>query len=361
MRAKLLVLVPIVAILLAAYGGWQWWHLWRYQQSTDDAYVQSDISLISPKIEGYIKEVRVQDNQQVKAGQILFVIDDRDFAAKVAQAKAAVASEEATIATFATRQQFQQAMINQAAAEVEAAQAELNRATLDQKRYVSLAASEVASRQRSETAAADATKASANVLKAKAAVEAATQQLAVIEAQKREEEARLQQARATLQLAENDLDDTQIRAPVDGIAGNRAGQPGQYVKPGTQLMSLVPLPRVYVTANFKETQLTRMRPGQPAEVFVDAYPDHAIEGRVESFAPASGAQFSLLPPDNATGNFTKIVQRVPVRIALPSDTPLAPLLRPGLSVVVTIDTRAPGEAIAEGGIVGAAQAHSASP
>ena len=148
------------------------------------------------------------------------------------------------------------------------------------------------------------------------------------------------QTRAALQLAKNDLDNTVIRAPVAGIAGNRAGQIGQYVKPGTQLLSLVPLPRVYVTANFKETQLTRMRPGQPAEISVDAYPDQPLHGQVESFAPGSGAQFSLLPPDNATGNFTKIVQRVPVRISVPADEPLLRLLRPGLSVTVTIDTRA---------------------
>ena len=356
MRTKILMLVPLLVLALGAYGGWQWWHVWRFAQSTDDAYVQSDISLISPKIEGYIKEVRVQDNEQVKAGQTLFAIDDSDFSAKVAQAAAAVGSEEAMVATFATRHDFQDAMINQASAEVDAAQAELDRAQLDQKRYVSLVTTENATRQRFETAEADARKASAAHLKAQAALVAAKQQLAVLDSQKREEEARLLQARATLRLAQNDLDNTVIRAPVAGIAGNRAGQMGQYVKPGTQLLSLVPLPRVYVTANFKETQLTLMRPGQPAQVSVDAYPDQVIEGRVESFAPASGAEFSLLPPDNATGNFTKIVQRVPVRIALPENGPLSMLLRPGLSVTVSIDTRAEGSATAEGGIVGTAQA-----
>ena len=250
-------------------------------------------------------------------------------------------------------------MINQAAAAVDAAQAEMSRADLDQKRYVSLVTSEVATKQRFETAEADATKAAANLLKTKAALEAEKEQLAVLDAQKREEEARLLQARATLRLAQNDLDNTVIRAPVDGIVGNRAGQTGQYVKAGTQLLSLVPLPRVYVTANFKETQLTLMRPGQPVDISVDAYPDQAIEGRVESFAPASGAEFSLLPPDNATGNFTKIVQRVAVRIALPDNGPLAMLLRPGLSVTVNVDTRAEGNATAAGGIVGAAEAKTA--
>jgi membrane fusion protein (multidrug efflux system) len=356
MRSKLLLLLPAVLLVVALYGGLQWWRVWRFQQSTDDAYVESDISLISPKIEGYIKQVGVEENQRVKAGQMLFVIDDSDFAARVAQAQAAVDAEIASVATFETRHDHQIAMINQAAAEVDSAQAEAERADLDQKRYVSLVASDVATKQRYETAQADATKAAANLLRVKAALEAEKQQLAVLDAQKHEEQAKREQARASLRLAQNDLDNTVIRAPVDGVVGNRAGQVGQYVKPGTQLMSLVPLPKVYVTANFKETQLTLMRPGQPAEISVDAYPDRVIEGKVESFAPASGAEFSLLPPDNATGNFTKIVQRVPVRIAVPADGPLSQLLRPGLSVVVSVDTHAEGAATAEGGIVGTAEA-----
>jgi membrane fusion protein, multidrug efflux system len=356
MRRKLLLALPVVALAVGIYAGVQWWRVWRFEQSTEDAYVQSDISLISPKIEGYIKQVGVEENQHVSAGQMLFVIDDSDFAAKVAQASAAVASEEAMVATFATRHDYQIAMINQAAAATHSAEAEVNRANLDQGRYKALATSEVASRQRFETAESDSVKAAANLLKAQAALEAEKQQLAVIDAQRREEEARLLQARATLRLAQNDLDNTVIRAPTDGIVGNRAGQIGQYVKPGTQLVSLVPLPRVYVTANFKETQLTRMRPGQIAHVSVDAYPDQVIEGRVESFAPASGAEFSLLPPDNATGNFTKIVQRVPVRIALPDNEPLSSLLRPGLSVVVSVDTHAEETSTMAGGIVGTAEA-----
>src|SRR5690349_9825469 len=208
-----------------------------------------------------------------------------------------------------------------------------------------------ASRQRFEQAEADARKAEAALAKSRAAFAAEQNQLAVQQSQQREEEAKLQQARANLWLAKNDLDNTVIRAPISGVAGNRAGQVGQYVKPGTQLLSLVPLSRLYVTANFKETQLTYMRPGQIADVSVDAYPAQTLQGRVESFAPGSGAQFSLLPPDNATGNFTKIVQRVPVRIALPASNPLAGLLRPGLSVTVTVDTREAG-----GGGMSSAQA-----
>jgi membrane fusion protein (multidrug efflux system) len=360
-RKILLMVLSFVVLGLGSAGGWYWWNVLRFQQSTDDAYVQSDISVISPKIEGYLKEVRVTDNQEVAEGAVLFVIDDRDFSAKVAQAEAAVATEEAMVATYGGRLDLQRAMIEVAQATLQSAEADLSRTQRDYKRYSALMSSDFASRQRFEQSEADARKAEAEVAKSRAALSAAQNQLAVLRSQRHEEEGRRQQARANLQLAQNDLDNTVIRAPVSGVAGNRAGQVGQYVKAGTQLLSLVPLSRVYVTANFKETQLTRMRPGQPAEVSVDAYPDSTIEGRVESFAPASGAQFSLLPPDNATGNFTKIVQRVPVRIALPASGPLPWLLRPGLSVTVKVDTS--GAASLEGGdgLLGAAQAKSPGP
>jgi membrane fusion protein (multidrug efflux system) len=355
LRRVLFIIVPVVLLASGVSGGWYWWKVLRFLQSTDDAYVQSDVTLISPKVEGYIKKVKVTDNQEVAEGAILFVIDDRDFKAKLAQAQAAVATGEATIATYESRLQLQQAMIEQAAASVKSAEADLAREQQDYKRYSALLSTDFASRQRFEQAEADARKGEAAVAKSRAALAAEQNQLAVLHSQQHEEQAKLQQARANLQLAQNDLDNTVIRAPISGVAGNRAGQVGQYVKAGAQLLSLVPLPRVYVTANFKETQLTHMRPGQPAQVSVDAYPDMTLDGHIESFAPASGAQFSLLPPDNATGNFTKIVQRVPVRIALPESGPLAGLLRPGLSVTVTVDTR---ETVEGDGLVGAAQAKS---
>ena len=360
MRKPVLLILAVVLLVFAAAGSWYWWTDWRFLQSTDDAYVQSDVTLISPKVEGYIKEVLVRDNEAVTAGQVLFTIENRDFAAKVAQAEAALATQEASIATYGSRLKLQQAMIDQAAANLRSSEADLNRAQLDFKRYAALVTSDYASRQKYESTEADSRKAEAALGKARAAVAAEQNQLGVLESQKREEEAKLLQARAALQLAKNDLDNTVIRAPVAGIAGNRAGQIGQYVKAGTQLLSLVPLPQIYVTANFKETQLTRMRPGQPAEISVDAYPDQPLQGKVESFAPGSGAQFSLLPPDNATGNFTKIVQRVPVRIAVPANAPIARLLRPGLSVTVTVDTRREA-AEAGDGIVGAAHAGPAAP
>jgi membrane fusion protein (multidrug efflux system) len=358
LRKVLFIILPLVVLTLGVSGGWYWWNFLRFLQSTDDAYVQSDITLISPKVEGYIKEVQVADNQEVPEGAVLFVIDDRDFAAKLAQAESAVAVEEAIITTYENRLKLQQAMIEQAAAMVKSAEADLARWQQDLKRYSALVNTDFASRQRFEQAETDARKGEAAVAKSRAAFTAEQNQLAVLRSQQREEEAKLKQAHASLRLARNDLENTVIRAPVSGVAGNRAGQVGQYVKPGSQLLSLVPLSRIYVTANFKETQLTRIRPGQLAEVSVDAYPDRMIEGRIESFAPASGAQFSLLPPDNATGNFTKIVQRVPVRIALPTSNALTGLLRPGLSVTVTIDTRDDGDGDA---LVGAAQAKAASP
>jgi len=355
LRKILFIILPVVLLAVGMTSAWYWWNVLRFLQSTDDAYVQSDVSLISPKVEGYIKKVKVADNQEVAEGAVLFVIDDRDCKAKVAQAEAAVATGEATIATYENRLKLQQAMIEQATASLASTEADLARVQQDYKRYNALLSTDFASRQRFEQAQADARKGEAAVAKSRAALAAEHNQLAVLRSQQHEEQAKLQQAHANLQLAQNDLDNTVILAPISGVAGNRAGQVGQYVKPGTQLLSLVPLSRVYVTANFKETQLTHMRPGQLAEVSVDAYPDLTLDGRIESFAPASGAQFSLLPPDNATGNFTKIVQRVPVRIGIPEKGPLAGLLRPGLSVTVTIDTRDTGQG---DGLVGAAQAKS---
>jgi membrane fusion protein (multidrug efflux system) len=360
MRRQIVVVAVLLVLAGGAYGGFYWWTVLRFEESTDDAYVASDASVISPKVEGYIKEVRVRENQPVDKGAVLFVIDDSDFAARAAQAEAAAATEAAAVETFRSRLDFQQAMIGQAQAELAAAEADAVRAQQDFKRYGALLTTDFASRQRYEQAEAEARKTAAAVVKARAALAAAQSQLGVLKSQEREEKARRQQARAALVLAQNDLANTAIRAPIAGIAGKRTGQIGQYVKPGTELLSLVPLPRVYVTANFKETQLTRMRPGQPAEVSVDAYPDRPLAGWVESFAPGSGAEFSLLPPENATGNFTKIVQRVPVRIALPKDGAAVPLLRPGLSVTVTVDTRG-GSAIAGDGILGAAEARPAAP
>lgn len=357
MRKIILGIVVVLAIGGAATGGWYYWTIARFYESTDNAYVQSDVSVISPKVAGYIRDLKVTDNQLVKRGDVLATIDDTDYAARVAQAETAVAVQRATIASIETQIRAQSSAIDQTLATVASDSAELRRTALDHDRYAGLAGSAWASRQRLEQAEADWRKAGASVTRSKAAVTAARDQVTVLEAQRAQAEAVVKQLETAVALARIDLENTVIRAPVDGVVGNKGVQLGQYVKAGTQLLFVVPLPSVYVVANFKETQLDHMRPGQDADVTVDAYPGRVLHGKIESFAPGSGAEFSLLPPENATGNFTKIVQRVPVRIALPSDGPLSGYLRPGLSVIVSVDTR--GEGGRSGGLVGGAQAATA--
>jgi membrane fusion protein (multidrug efflux system) len=331
--------VAAVLLLGGIAGGWYWWEVARFIESTDDAFVQADISAVSPKIQGYVREVRVSDNQLVKAGDVLVVIDDREFLSKLDHAHANAHAQRAAIAMLETRRTWQEAVIEQASAAVASAEAELDRAGLDFARQRDLLKTDIASRQKFETADADKRKAEAALARTRAALVAERDQLAVLDAQREQEKAKLDQAEASLRLAQNDVDDTVIRAPVDGVIGNKGVQVGQLVKPGTLLLALVPLPHVYIVANFKETQLAGMRPGQRVRLTIDAFPGASLHGFIESFAPASGALFSLLPPENATGNFTKIVQRVPVRIALLPDEPLRPQLRPGLSAVVHVDIR----------------------
>ena len=347
MRKPLGVLVLLVLVAALTWG-WYWWRVARFIESTDDAYVQADISAVSPKVEGYVREVRVTDNQEVKAGDVLVVIDDRDFAARLDQARASRDAQRAALMMLETRRTWQTAVIDQAEASVSSAEAELLRAHLELVRQRDLAKADVASRQKFEAADADERKAEAGLVRARAALAAERDQLGVLEAERQQDDAKLQQAEAAVRLAQNDLDDTVIRAPIDGVVGNKGVQVGQLVKAGTLLLALVPLPQVYVVANFKETQLAGMRPGQKVTLSFDALPGETLRGYVESFAPASGALFSLLPPENATGNFTKIVQRVPVRIALAPDEKLRAQLRPGLSAFVEVDTRAaPSVAAAE--------------
>src|SRR5262245_56457712 len=357
MRKIILSVVALVLIAAAGGGGWYWWTTGRFFESTDNAYVQGDISVISPKVAGYVRAVRVVDNQQVRAGDVLAAIDDEDFAAKAAETRAAVAAEEAAIAGIDRKLEWQSSIIAAAKANVVSAQAELARAQPNYERYKKMVASNVVGRSDYDEVEATLRKAEAEVTRTQAALAAEEGQLVVLLADRKQADAQLAQAQAALTMAQNDLNNTVIKAPVDGVVGNKGVQVGQYVKIGTQLMAVVPLPQVYVVANFKETQLENMRPGQPVEISIDAYPNHKLVGTVESFAPASGAVFSLLPPENATGNFTKVVQRVPVRIVVPRDNPLAGLIRPGLSVVVSVDTRAAGTGPAlAGSIFGAAQA-----
>jgi len=339
--------VGVVGLLViaAAGGGGAWWWSHRHIESTDNAYVHGDVTAISPKVTGYVTEVAVADNAYVRKGDVLVRIDSETYAARVAEARAACAAAEAAIAGIDRRLEAQRDVIAEARAGIETWKADLTLARQDHERISSLAKKDFASRQRLDAARAAVDKARAGLDQARAKLKAAQSQIEVLRADRRQQEAVLAQAQAKLKVAEQNLEDTVVRAPASGVIGNRGVRRGQLVQPGAHLMSLVPLDTVWVDANFKETQIGAMQPGQAARIEVDAYPGVTVTGRVTSLAPASGAEFSLLPPQNATGNFTKVVQRVPVRIELPPDNPLAGKLRPGLSVVVSVDTSAaPAEA-----------------
>jgi membrane fusion protein (multidrug efflux system) len=337
-KKRLILSAALVALVIG--GGWAghwWWTIGRFQENTDNAYVQADISPIAPQIDGFIAKVEVGDNQMVKAGDVLVRIDDPDFVARRDHADAAVATAQADIQTLDSQIGYQQSRVAQAEAELEAANAEARRAQQQFDRYAKLVTDKVISHQEYDDTEATLTKGKADVIRGIAAINAEKAQLTVIRAQHNEAEQKLHEAQAEARLAALNLDKTVIRAPIDGVVGNRNVRVGNYIHAGNQLLSLVPTD-VYIVANFKETQLTHMKIGQKAEIDIDAYPGTPIMGEVESFAPASGALFSLLPPENATGNFTKIVQRLPVRIKVPADSALHDLLRPGLSVEATVNT-----------------------
>ncbi len=332
----------VVAIGIGVTASW-WFTEGRYIESTDNAYIQGDIAVLSPRIEGDVTAIKVADNQRVRAGDPLIVLDPADWRARLAQATAAAAEATAAIETAQRQVAQQSATIDAAQAAIVQAQAEQARATADAGRSGSLVAGGWASRQSNDQAIADSRKANAAVVATQAQKVAAEQQLAVLNAQVVQAGARQQNAAATVQLAENNLAYTVIRAPFDGIAGNRAAELGQHVTPATQLIAVAPLrERLYVVANFKETQLRRMQPGMKVRLIPDIDSSAAVDGRVDSLAPATGALFSLLPPENATGNFTKVVQRVPVKLVLdPAEAAHADWLRAGLSVTAEVDTRGP--------------------
>ena len=333
-------LIGVGLAIIAILGIVAYWALeWRYLESTDDAYVGADFEPVSAKIAGYAESVFITDNVPVKAGQVLVKIQAQDYAARVAQAAAMRDNAANDLANLNSQIAAQQAIVEQADAERASAEAELHRAKLDQDRYQGLAAYNVASHQRLETAQADLSKARAGLARGDAGIQAAKGQLQVIMTERPGREAALKEAEAALALARIDLENTEIKAGIDGVIGHKAIAPGQYVRPGAVLLTVVPIEAIYVDANFKETQLTRMKTGQKATITVDAYPGIRLSAHVVSFAPASGAMFSLLPPENATGNFTKVVQRIPVRLSLDSKDELDGKLRPGLSVDVTVDTR----------------------
>jgi membrane fusion protein (multidrug efflux system) len=327
----------------AMWYGHQWWSVGRFIESTDDAYVGGDVTVIAPKVAGFIVEVAATDNQAVHAGDLLVKLDDRDYRAALAKAAAAVAAQEATLANLDATRRLQESMIAQAEAEVTAADAEVARSRFDVVRYSRLASDQYASLQRCQQADADHKKAIAGVEKARAALDAARRRIDVIDTQKQQTRAALDQAIAERDLARLNLGYTELRAPIDGVVGNRSARNGAYAMVGAQLISLVPAQGLWVDANFKESQLAHIRAGLPASIEADVLPGHVFHGHVASLAPATGAQFSVLPPENATGNFTKIVQRVPVRIQLDDGASTLGNLRPGLSVTAAVDERSPAE------------------
>jgi membrane fusion protein (multidrug efflux system) len=338
-RRFLVAIAALLALGTGTYFGASWWTTGRYMVSTDDAYVGARNSTLSPKISGYISDVAVEDNAHVKAGDVIVSIDDGDYRLAVQTARDQIAVQQATIQRFARQITAQQAVVEQAKAQLASAKAGEIRTDLELKRQQDLATRQINSRASLEQAQANYDQAVAAVQAADASIESAAATVEVLKAQREEASRTLQQYQTALAKAERDLSFTVIRAPFDGVIGNRAVQVGDYVQPTQRLASLVPLDAVYIDANFKETQTSRLRPGQPVSISVDALPGQTIEGRVASFAPASGSVFSLLPPDNATGNFTKIVQRLPVRILVPAEIAEQSVLRPGMSVVVSVNTK----------------------
>jgi membrane fusion protein, multidrug efflux system len=336
-----------LALGLGGYYGHYWWTAGRYLVSTDDAYVGARSATLSPKVAGYVSDVAFDDNEQVKAGTVLVRVDDGDYSLAVQTARDQVAVQDATIARLGKQVVAQQAAVDQAKAQVASAKAGATRADLELKRQQDLATRQINSRQQLEQAQANYDQAVAQVQAAQAGVDSAIANVDVLKAQQEEAQRTLKQLQTALAKAERDLSFTTIRAPFDGVVGNRAVQVGDYVQPTQRLASLVPLEAVYIDANFKETQVSQLRPGKPVSISVDALPGRTLEGRVASFAPASGSVFSLLPPDNATGNFTKVVQRMPVRILVPATVAEQSVLRPGMSVIVKVNTKPGASAPAE--------------
>src|ERR1700744_1687962 len=339
LRKMLLTGVALAALAGAAWYGWNYWTVGQYLVSTDDAYVQADNTTIAPKVSGYLHDVLVNDNQRVKAGQTLARIDDRDFKVALDQAKADVAAARAAITSKEAQLDVQQAVINAAKATVNVDEATATFASQENKRYTDLATTGYGSVQNAQQAQSRIASAQAAILRDTANLASAVKQVDLLKAEIVQANAALARAQALQSQAELNLSYTTIVAPIDGVVGNRTLRVGQYVQAGTQLMSLVPADGAYVVANYKETQLTDVREGQSVELEVDTYPGKTVHGHVDSIAPASGQEFALLPPDNATGNFTKIVQRIPVKIVLDGGNNPQIALRPGMSVIPTIATR----------------------
>ena len=326
----------VIAVAVVA-GGAVWWVNKQKFEATDNAFIQADKVSVAPQVDGYVAEVLVTDNQQVQAGQVLVRLDTAPLQAALAQAEANAAALDAAVQAVDDKARLEQAMIAQKAAGVASAHAQSQLAQAELSRYGSLAQQGWVSPQRAQTARATASQATASVDQARATLEAERRTAESLGSARAQTVAQAKAAHAVVDQARINLDRAEIKAPVTGVVGARAVRPGQYVRPGSALMSVVPLGEAYIVANFKETQVARLRVGQPVTIHADAFGKQPIKGHVDSFAPATGSEFALIPVENAVGNFTKIAQRLPVKIAVDPKSPLAGALRPGLSVEVKVD------------------------
>lgn len=337
-RKNILIGSVLAIAVLVALGGP---HLLGsdQRQSTNDAYVSADYTVVAPKVAGFIKQVLVEDNQQVQAGQLLATLDDRDYQAALDAAQAQLLVARAQSADARATLERQASLIAQAEAAVKAAQAEAAFADHETTRYSRLAEQGAGTVQNAQQARSRVDQARARLANAQAALLATRKQVDILEAQVASADGQLKRAEAGVEKANLDLSYTRIVAPVDGMVGERALRVGAYVNPGARLLSVVPLDRAYVVGNFQETQLTHVQPGQPVSISVDTFAGETLRGHVQSIAPATGVTFAAVKPDNATGNFTKVVQRIPVKIVFDADQPLLERLRVGMSVEAVIDTR----------------------
>ena len=338
MSVRLAVIVAALVIVVLFATQWDRWVGDATRQVTDDAYIRGDVTPLSAQVDGYVRHVAVDDFQRVKAGDLLVEIDDSDYRAKVAQAEADLLGAQAAIENLKARKALQHAQVAEAESAIAATQADVERSKLEAVRQRELLATTYGTRQKVEQADADAKRFAATLTRNQDELDAQRRQMAVLDTQELELRADAKAKQALLDLAKINLGYTRIVAPVAGMVSERGVRDGQYVHGGTQVISVVPLGNVWVIANYKETQLTHVAIGQRAEIRVDTFPGVVIKASVDSIAPASGSQFSLLPPDNATGNFTKVVQRIPVKLKIAADNPLAGHLLPGMSVEATILT-----------------------
>ncbi|MEK1889534.1 MAG: HlyD family secretion protein [Phyllobacterium sp.] len=341
-RSKKRFILPILIVAALTAGAWyghEWWTTGRFMVSTDDAYIQGDITAIAPKVMGYIDTINVVANQRVKAGDPLITLDNGDYTIAEEQAEAQIATQTLSLDRIKAQTEAAKASLQQAQAGKLAAQAVLTNAESASVRAKQLHATSFASQSQLDDATAALDQAKANIASSDAQIATAVANVGVLDAQYKEAESTIASLKLAKDKAARDLGFTVIRAPVDGVIGNLAAKKGDLVSSGQRLAALVPVSALYIDANYKETQLRDIAVGQKVQVRVDALSGETFGGTVASVAPASGAVFSLLPPENATGNFTKVVQRVPVRIALPADVLASGKLQAGLSVVVDVDTR----------------------